>query len=253
MTMFTNFANRMMYYPVRALSATPADYGLDYESVDFATDDGLTLNGWWVPAVDERAVLLFFHGNAGNIGDRLESIAIFLRLGITVFIVDYRGYGRSEGSPSEQGTYRDARASWRYLTIERGVDPSRIVVFGRSLGAAVATGLVTDRTPKALILESAFTSVPDMAARLFPWLPVRYVLGMRYDNLKRIGEIDCPLLVVHSRDDEIIPFEHGRRLFEAAAEPKEFLQIRHGHNDGFVLSGAVYRDGLAAFFARYVN
>jgi fermentation-respiration switch protein FrsA (DUF1100 family) len=242
----------MMYYPVRALSATPSDYGIDYESVDFATDDGLKLNGWWIPAANERAVLLFFHGNAGNIGDRLESVEIFRRLGLTVFIVDYRGYGISEGRPSEKGTYLDGRAAWKYLTEERGIDPSHIVLFGRSLGAAVATELAVAHPPRALILESAFTSVPDMASRLFPWLPVRHVLGMRYDNLKRIGDIDRPLLIVHSRDDEIIPFEHGRRLFEAAAEPKEFLEIRHGHNDGFVLSGALYSDGLAAFLARYV-
>lgn len=252
-TVFTSFANRMMYFPVRAIFATPSDYGFEYESVNFATDDGLDLHGWWIPAEPERAVLLFFHGNAGNIGDRLDSIEIFHRLGLAVFIVDYRGYGSSEGSPSEKGTYLDGRAAWRYLTEQRGVDPSRIAVFGRSLGAAVATKLATKNAPRALILESAFTSVPDMAATLFPVLPVRHVVGMSYDNLKRIGKIRCPVLIVHSRDDEIIPFEHGKRLFEAATEPKEFLEIRHGHNDGFVLSGALYVDGLANFLARYVD
>jgi len=250
---FSGLENRMIYYPARDLLATPSDYRLAYESVAFVTDDGLSLHGWWIPAEPERAVLLFFHGNAGNIGDRLDSIEIFHRLGLTVFIIDYRGYGMSEGRPSEQGTYLDAVAAWHYLTEERGVDPSRAVIFGRSLGAAVATMLASERPPRALILESAFTSVPDMAATIFPWLPVRLVLGMQYDNLKRIGKIGCPLLIVHSRDDEIIPFEHGRRLFEAANEPKQFLEIRHGHNDGFVLSGPLYTTGLAEFLARYVD
>ena len=159
----------------------------------------------------------------------------------------------SEGRPSEQGTYLDAVAAWRYLTEEREVDPSRAVIFGRSLGAAVATMLASEHTPHALILESAFTSVPDMAATIFPLLPVRLLIGMRYDNLKRIGKIGCPLLVVHSRDDEIIPSEHGRRLFEAANDPKQFLEIRYGHNDGFVLSGPLYTEGLAEFLARYVD
>jgi fermentation-respiration switch protein FrsA (DUF1100 family) len=242
-----------MYFPTRGLSATPADYGLEYESVNFTTEDGLKLHGWWIPAEAERAILLFFHGNAGNIADRLDSIGIFHRLGLTVFIPDYRGYGLSEGSPSEQGTYLDALAASRYVTEERGVAPSRVVIFGRSLGAAVATMLASKHPPQALILESAFTSVPDMAARLFPLLPARLVLGMKYDNLKRIEQIRCPLLVIHSRDDEIIPFEHGRRLFEKANDPKRFLEIRHGHNDGFVLSGPLYINGLSEFLSRYVD
>lgn len=250
---FSALANRMIYFPARELLATPSDYRLEYESVSFASDDGLTLHGWWIPAEPERATLLFFHGNAGNIGDRLDSIEIFHRLGLTVFIIDYRGYGMSEGSPSERGTYLDALAAWRYLTEERRVDPSRTVIFGRSLGAAVATMLASEHPPQALILESAFTSVPDMAATIFPWLPVRFVLGMQYDNLKRISKIACPSLIIHSRDDDIIPFEHGRRLFEAANDPKQFLEIRHGHNDGFVLSGPLYTDGLTEFIAGYVD
>jgi len=250
---FSTLANRMIYFPTPDLLATPSDYGLEYESVGFATNDGLKLHGWWIPAVPQRGVLLFFHGNAGNIGDRLESIEIFHRLGLTVFIIDYRGYGRSEGRPSEQGTYLDATAASRYLSEERGIDPSRVVIFGRSLGAAVATMLASEHPPKSLILESAFTSVPDMAATLFPLLPVRLLLGMQYDNLKRIVKIGCPLLIVHSRDDEIIPFEHGKRLFEAANDPKQLLEIRHGHNDGFVLSGPLYTEGLSEFIARYVD
>jgi hypothetical protein len=245
--MIAAFENRLIFYPSAELLATPQRARLGFDDVAFTTEDGVDLHGWWIPARHERAVLLFFHGNAGNIGDRIDSIEIFHRLGLTVFIIDYRGYGRSLGRPSELGTYKDAAAAWRYLATERGVSPDRVVVFGRSLGAAVATKLAVEQPPRALILESAFTSVPDMAALAFPFLPVRFLARTRYDNLGRIGDIHCPLLVIHSRDDEIIPFAQGRRLYQAANEPKRFLEINHGHNDGFLLSGSLYTDGLAAF------
>lgn len=251
--MIAAFENRLIFYPTRELAATPADYGLAFEDVTLTTEDGVALHGWWIPAERERAVLLFFHGNAGNIGDRLISIDVFRRLGLTVFIIDYRGYGRSEGKPSERGTYMDGEAAWEYLTTERNVAPERIVVFGRSLGAAVAAKVAAEHRPRALILESAFTSVPDMAASVFPLLPVRFLARTRYDNLKRVAEIACPLLVIHSRNDEIIPFAHAERLYAAANDPKRMLEIRHGHNDGFVLSGALYLDGVAAFLDTHVN
>jgi fermentation-respiration switch protein FrsA (DUF1100 family) len=251
--MIAAFENRLIFYPTRELAATPADFGLEFEDVTLTTEDGIELHGWWIPAERERAVLLFFHGNAGNIGDRLVSIDIFHRLGLSVFILDYRGYGRSEGTPSENGTYVDGAAAWKYLTAARSVDPERIVVFGRSLGAAVAAKVAADHPPLGLILESAFTSVPDMATVAFPLLPVRFLTRTRYDNLKRIAEIRCPVMIVHSRDDEIIPFAHAERLFAAANEPKRLLEIRYGHNDGFVLSGALYLDGVTAFLDAHVG
>ena len=194
-------------------------------------------------------VVLFCHGNAGNISHRLESIALFHRLGLSVLIFDYRGYGDSEGKPDEQGTYRDARAAWRHLRELRGVAGDDIILFGRSLGAAVAAWLAARERPRAVILESAFTSAASLGAEHYPWLPVDLLLRHRYDTLARVSEIRAPLLVVHSRDDEIVPFHHGRALFDAAAEPKRLLEIRGGHNDGFLASGAVYRDALAAFLA----
>jgi len=251
--MLESLEHSLIFFPTQELLATPQDYGHAYDEVELITDDSLHLHGWWIPASPERGVLLFFHGNAGNIGDRLDSIEIFHRLGLSVLIIDYRGYGHSEGRPSEEGTYTDARAAWRYLTIERGISSERIVVFGRSLGAGVATWLASQHAPRALIIESAFTSVPDMAATAYPFMPGRSLLRTRYDNLARMGSIACPLLVVHSRGDELIPFEHGRRLYEAAHEPKSFLAIIGSHNDGFYVSGSDYTDGIDRFLRRHLD
>jgi fermentation-respiration switch protein FrsA (DUF1100 family) len=233
--------------PGRELTATPADIGLGFESVTIPAPDNETLHGWYVPAPDARGSLLFFHGNAGNISHRLDSIAIFHRLGLNVLIFDYRGYGRSSGSPSEQGTYRDGSAAWRYLTAQRGIPPGEILLFGRSLGGSVATWLATQVEPAGLIVESAFTSVPDMGSELYPWLPVRWLSRLKYDSESIIGSVGTPVLIVHSREDEIIPFHHGQALFQAAAEPKAMLEIWGGHNDGFMVSGERYRQGIRDF------
>ena len=250
------FERNLIYYPTRELVGSPRDINLDYDSVTFPASDGVALHGWWVPAVAGRAVLLFFHGNAGNISDRLESIRIFNELGLTVFIIDYRGYGRSHGKPSERGTYRDAEGAWRYLVEVRGVDPERLVIFGRSLGAGVATRLAVEHPPAALILESAFTSLPDMARSIFPMLsvlPSRLLVRTRYDSLARMPMIRCPVLIAHSRDDEIIPYDHAKRLLAAAREPKQHLEMRFGHNDGFVLTGSSYAGGIDEFLSAHLG
>jgi fermentation-respiration switch protein FrsA (DUF1100 family) len=248
--------SRLLYYPnvpSRAVVATPARIGLAYEEVAFVAADGVRLHGWFLPAgAAPRGVLLFFHGNAGNISHRLDSLAIFHRLGLSVLIFDYRGYGRSEGKVTEAGTYLDAEAAWRHLTETRGIPEDSIVLFGRSLGAAVAARLATRRRPRALILESGFTSVPDLAARYYRIFPVRWLTRFRYDARAALGAVQCPVLIAHSRDDEIIPVAHGRALFAAAAEPKAFLELGGGHNDGFLASGRTYTDGLAAFLARHL-
>jgi hypothetical protein len=238
--------------PSRTVIMTPADAGLDYESVTIPTSDGLSLDGWYLPKTGARSTILFFHGNAGNISHRLESLKLFHELGLSILILDYRGYGRSNGKPSEAGTYLDAEAAWRYLTEERGVPPGDIIIFGRSLGAAVATHLATRHTPGALIIESAFTSVPDMAAKLYPYLPVKLLSRIRYSTITGIGSVTCPVLIVHSRDDEIIPFSHGERIYAAAGEPRQFLEIRGGHNEGFMVSGLHYIEGLERFLQKHL-
>ena len=242
--------SRIIYHPTREIVATPASAGLAYEDVSLRTNDGLRLAAWYVPATDARGTILFCHGNARNISDRLSSIAVFHRLGYSVLIFDYRGYGRSEGRPTEEGTYRDADAAWDHLVRERGASPRTIVVFGRSLGGAVAAHLADTRPVRALILESTFTTAPDLAADLFPWLPARALTTFDYATLYRVDRIRCPKLIVHSPDDDLIPFEHGRHLFAAAAEPKRFLEITGPHCDGFLRSGTRYTSGLADFLAR---
>jgi len=242
---------RMLYLadvPGRALIMTPTDVGMDYQDVSIETTDGVTLHGWFIAGRSSQ-VLLFFHGNAGNISHRLDSIAQFQDLGLSVLIIDYRGYGKSEGRTTEKGIYRDADAAWRYLTESRGVAASDIIIFGRSLGASVASRLAMQQQPLALILESSFTSVPDIAQGLYPWLPVRWLSRLDHATRDYVRDVHCPVLVVHSRDDEIIPFHHGETIFAAANEPRTLLPIRGTHNDAFLRDERVYIEGLRAFLA----
>lgn len=246
---------RLLYFPTtpgREVNLTPASIGLDYESVALTTSDGVVLDGWFVPAIPERGVVAFFHGNAGNIGHRMDSLRILNDLGLSTLIIDYRGYGRSGGKPTEKGTYRDAEAVWRHLVEEREVSPERIVLFGRSLGAAVAAELATRHRPGALVLESPFTSVPDLAGEIYPYLPVRWLARFRYATAEAVGRVACPVLVIHSADDEIIPIAHGRRVFEQARAPKRFLELSGGHNSAFLENEPVYLEGWAAFLSHHL-
>jgi fermentation-respiration switch protein FrsA (DUF1100 family) len=237
--------------PGRALDASPTDIGLAYEDVQIDTSDGERLHGWFVPAAEARGALLFFHGNAGNISHRLESITLFNQLGLDVLIVDYRGYGQSTGKPSELGTYRDAQAAWDYLVDVRRVAPGKIVVFGRSLGGAVgawlASRLPADAQPAAAIIESSFSSGVDMARRLYPLYPAQLLTRLKYPVVDYATRIACPLLVAHSRDDEIIPFAMGQAIYAAARQPKAFIELRGDHNGGFWISREAYTAGLEAF------
>ncbi len=244
------FQARLIYYPnvpSRNLGPSPDSIGLAFESINITTEDNVRLHGWYVPARERRGVVLFCHGNAGNISHRLESLNLFNHLSLDVLIFDYRGYGRSEGKVSEQGTYRDGEAVWRYLTKERGVASDEIIVFGRSLGAAIATYVASEHGPAGLIVESGFVSVPNMAAELYPWLPARWLTRIIYPNNEYLQRISSPVLIIHSRDDELIPFNHGRELFDLARQPKSFLELRGSHNDGFLISGQHYIEGLDSF------
>jgi fermentation-respiration switch protein FrsA (DUF1100 family) len=248
--------SRLLYYPnlpSREVVATPDQVGLAFESVQFTTEDGVRLDGWFVPADRSRGVLLFFHGNAGNISHRLDSLRMFHGLGLSTFIFDYRGYGRSEGKISEQGSYRDGEAAWRYLTAERGIPPQHIVYFGRSLGSSIAAHLAMKQAPGALILESAFTSVPDVGARTYPFLPVRWLARFQYNTAAYLQSATAPVLIIHSREDEIIPFKFGQALFAGANEPKQFLEIRGNHNEGFQLSGSDYVEGIDKFLRDHLD
>lgn len=240
---------RMLYLPDlpgRALTLTPNDIGMNYEDVFIESSDGVTLHGWFIPGRSEK-VLLFFHGNAGNISHRLDSIRLFHDLGLSVLIIDYRGYGQSKGRTTERGIYRDADAAWRYLLEEHGAVAGDIVVFGRSLGASVASRLAAQQQPLALIVESSFTSVPDIAQELYPWLPARWLSRLKHATRDYVQDVRCPVLVVHSRDDEIIPFHHGEAIFSSANEPRTLLTIRGTHNEGFLQDERAYTEGLRRF------
>jgi hypothetical protein len=240
--------HHFIYFPLRELEADPSSLGLPFDEVYLVTQDGVRLHGWFVPG-ESDLTWLWCHGNAGNISHRLENLALLHNeLGVSIFLFDYRGYGRSEGKPSEKGTYLDAEAALAYLHSREDVREDRIVYFGRSLGAAVAVDLVVRHPPAALILESPFPSVPYMARRLYPFLPVWPLLRTRYDSLSRIGQIDVPLLVLHGDKDDIVPMEAGQKLFDAAGGDKTFYTIRGaGHNDTYLVGGKAYFDELRRF------
>lgn len=242
-----------MYYPENKLNATPADIGLRFEPVRLKTKDTVTIAGWWIPSDNERGVLLFSHGNSGNISDCLESIKIFNRLKLSIFIYDYRGYGESEGKPSELGTYLDAEAVWLYLTGERNIAGEKIIIFGRSLGGSISAWLADAHTPGMLIVESSFTSLVDVANDRHSWFPGRLAFGDSYDTASHLKKINCPVLIIHSKDDEISPYTQGEKLFKAANEPREFLEISGSHNEGFMESLVKYESGINTFISRYLK
>ena len=250
------FQSHLVYFPGTGREAvvTPQSYGLRYESVPIRTADGETLDAWWVPAENARGAVLFFHGNAGNISHRIDYLQMFHRLRYSTLIVDYRGYGKSTGTPSEEGTYRDAEAAWEHLRHARLARPQDIVIAGESLGAAVATWLAAERAgeaPRAVLLFSTFTSVTDLGAQVYWFLPVRLLSRIGYDNAANLKRIRAPVFIAHSRDDDIVPFAHGRKLYEAAAEPKAFLEMRGGHNDGFIFTRPEWVAALGAFLERH--
>jgi uncharacterized protein len=239
----------LIYYPEtgRHIIAAPDYVGLAYEPIEISTADGETLHGWFVPAPAAKGTMLFFHGNAGNISHRMEYLLMFHRLGYNTFIFDYRGYGQSSGSPSESGTYLDAQSAWRYLTEAKGIPPARIVLFGESLGGAVAAWLAMNEKPGALVLASVFTSVPDMAAKIYPFLPVRLLSRFDYNTIEYLQFVTCPVFVAHSPQDDIVPFAHGRALYQAAPEPKQFLELQGGHNSGFIFMQEDWMKALGKF------
>ena len=249
------FQERLVYYPEigRDVTATPQSYGLAFEPAAIQTADGETLQAWWVPAEKARGTVLLLHGNAGNISHRLDYLLMFHRLGYSSLVVDYRGYGRSTGKPTEQGTYRDAEAAWAFLRESKSVRPPDLVIAGESLGGGVATWLAERIPPRALLLFSTFTSLNDLGAGVYWFLPVRLVSRMGYDNLGSLARIQAPVFIAHSRDDELVPFAHGRRLFEAARGDKAFVEMSGGHNEGFVFARTEWVAQLGAFLERHAG
>ncbi|MBF0137585.1 MAG: alpha/beta hydrolase [Magnetococcales bacterium] len=226
------YQDQKVYRPNVQMQATPTQWGLVYEDISL-TSEGYRLQGWWLPGTAGGPVVLFLHGNASNIS-QLEKISLlFQRVGWSTLLFDYRGYGKSAGQPSEAGTYADGQAAWDYLTGFRGIPAHKIILYGHSLGGGVATWLAVRHPPGGVIMEGSFTSVPDRGAEIYPWLPVRWLSHTLYDNRSRIGKIKVPLLVMHSREDEVIPFHHGEQLYALANPPKTFLEMTGRHNEAF--------------------
>lgn len=251
---------RLIFFPMAQVERTPADLGIPFDDVFFETGDGHTLNGWFMPAPVGSAApgrdqsditLLWFHGNAGNMGHRVDDLALFHHLlGVNVFIFDYRGYGNSQGKPSERGVYQDSRAALAHLMDRSDVNPGRIVYFGRSLGAAVAVELALHHRPDGMILYSPFTSLADMGAALYTFSPVRLLAGNRLNSLARMSRYTGPLLVIHGEADEIIPIEQGRALYQVASGPKALHQVPGArHNDRLGDAGP----GIWAALGRFLS
>ena len=239
---------RIVFVPMKDYAATPDHAHLTYEQVWLEPEPGIKIRGWYFPAAkgSDRAVMLC-HGNAGNISHRLESVHFLLGLGVNVLLFDYRGYGESNGTPSEEGVYADAEAAYRWLREEKQIDPSNITIFGRSLGGAVAIELARRVPCGGVIVESSFTSAADFGRKMFPFLPIRLLLKYHFDSINKIGELSCPVLVTHSPDDDLIPFEMGKRLFDAAKPPRKFIELSGGHNERLYFSDRHYTEGVRAF------
>jgi len=237
----------MVFYPSTQLESTPKDWGLAYDNVVLTTPDNLHLHGWYLPAENSKQVVLFFHGNGGNISHRGDSLAILHSLGVNVFIIDYRGYGKSEGKVSEQGFYLDALAAWHYLVNNRGFQAHNIVIFGRSLGGAVATQLATQVDEQGLIVESTFSSVNDMASMMMPFISKLVYIRYNFNTEKIINQIGSPVLLMHSKDDDVVPYELGEKVFAAANSPKFFFELHGNHNDGFMRNVSGYKKAIKWF------
>ena len=239
---------RTLFYPMKEIEYLPSRMGLQYEDVFFETCDNIQLNGWFLASPNSRYTVIFCHGNAGNISHRIEKIKFFHDLGCNTFIFDYRGFGKSKGRPYENGLYLDVQGAYDYL-LSRNINPEQLIGYGESIGGAVIIDLAAKYKLKALIVDSTITCAKDMAKIAYPFLPY-WVFSSRLDSLSKIKSVTVPKLMIHSVNDEIVPFKLGRKLFEAAPEPKEFLEIRGGHNSNFFESETLLKEKVASFLNR---
>ena len=237
----------LVFFPDRHIHRTPSDLGLSYEDVQLDVGDGVRIDAWWIPAERPRGALLLLNGNAGNRGDRLDKVSLLLRYGLSVLSPDYRGYGTSSGKPTEDGTYLDAGAALGYIEKVRGYGPEKIILYGESLGGAIAIKTAAGGGCVGLVVESSFTSVGDMAKKYYPWLPFGLIGKIRYDSAERVRSVRCPKLFLHSPTDEIVPYYMGRALYEAAPPPKSFCDLQGGHNGGGIIESPEAQRALGAF------
>jgi len=249
LAMTTNVLERMVvYFPAKELEGNPSSLGLEYQDLEIVAEDGVRLHGWFVPRPGAQYTLLIFHGNAGNVSHRLGWIRLLRELNTHVMIIDYRGYGRSEGKPFEKGLYLDALAAYGWWKRERAADKSKLILIGESLGGAVAVDLAARVPVDGIVLQATFTTAWDMAKNVMPIGLLQPLTGVRFDSASKIRGIGCPKLFIHGNRDEIVPFRLGRRLFELAAPPKEFYEVPGaGHNDLIDTAGIEYLNRLRSF------
>jgi len=240
------FQSKLIYFPSTHIDANPKSIGLRYESIIFQAEDKTKLHAWYIPKKGAKTTLFFLHGNGGNISHRLDSIRVFNALKMNVFIFDYRGYGDSLGSANEQNTYDDARSGWDYLLKSKNLKAEDIIIFGRSLGGTIAANLGSSVEPKGIILESTFTTTKELASHHYPFVP-KSLIRFSYETTNYLKGINYPVLVIHSEDDNIIPFKYGKAVFKNANEPKTFVKIRGNHNSGFLDSLPIYLPALKRF------
>lgn len=244
---------KIIYYPSKVIEFEPSDAGLTYEDVFLKAQDGIELHGWFVPALDPFATVIYCHGNAGNISHRVEIAKMFNEKKMNFFVFDYRGFGRSKGRPTERGTYLDAKAAYEYLVSRKNIDPARIVIYGKSLGAAIAIDLAAQVKAGAIISESGFTSTRDMAGAIYRFIPLWLFVSKNYNAIDKIHKIDMPKLIIHSRNDEIVPFAQGERLFQRARQPKDFYIMHGGHNDAFYIYSEECMQRIVDFLKYYIK
>lgn len=235
-----------IYFPSRDIAVTPEAVGLTYEDVYVKTADNNKLHGWFIPHKEAGYTILFCHGNAGNISHRMDKLFVFYSLHFNTFIFDYRGYGKSQSFPTENGLYKDADAVYRYLTEKRGIPQEKIILYGESLGGAVIINLALSTTPYAVITEETFSSVKDMARIYYSFIPTVFVSN-KYDSISKIKDISCPKLIIHSKEDDIVPFSLGEKLYSNASSPKQFLIIHGSHNTAFFDSLDDLKKGIQSF------
>jgi len=251
----TALQHHFLYFPEVQLAASPADAGLPYESIDFPAGDGTPLTGWLIPGQAGAPVILFCMGNAGNISHRLDTLRLLHKLGVAVFIFNYRGYGQSQGKASETGTYSDAAGALAYLQ-GRGWTAERTILFGRSLGAAIALQAALQTPPAGLIMESAFTSIAAMGRHHYPLLNLLlgWLFGARYDNLAKISALSSPLLLIHGSQDNVCPTFMAEQLFREAGGSKDLYWVKGGgHNDSFIIGGRGYQEALSQAITRWTG
>lgn len=237
---------RGIFYPVKQIEITPKFIDTNFDDIYIKTQDHITINGWFIPYDSAKYTLLFFHGNAGNIGNRLEKIKMLRETGLNIFIIDYRGYGRSEGKPFEKGLYCDAKAAYEYLLHTRGIPPGKIILYGESLGAAIAIDLAAKSEIKAIILEGAFSCGKDMGKEIFPFLPA-FFFNNTYSSFKKIKTVKAAKLFLHSKEDEIVPFALSKKLFDSSPGEKFFTELSGSHNEAFLYSKNKYLSAISKF------